>query len=105
MLWDKFLYKRASIACYKIIIIANGQKKCGWIRAFPLVIALIPLFFNKCVCAYATTHKCVCAYATTHKCVCAYATTHKCVCAYATTQIIVYNSRDIFTIEGNKDVK
>jgi hypothetical protein len=85
MLWDKFLYKRASIACYKIIIIANGQKKCGWIRAFPLVIALIPLFFNKCVCAYATTHKCV--------------------CAYATTQIIVYNSRDIFTIEGNKDVK
>ena len=51
MLWDKFLYKRASIACYKIIIIANGQKKCGWIRAFPLVIALIPLFFNKCVCA------------------------------------------------------
>jgi hypothetical protein len=75
MLWDKFLYKRASIACYKIIIIANGQKKCGWIRAFPLVIALIPLFFNKCVCTYATT------------------------------QIIVYNSRDIFTIEGNKDVK
>jgi len=75
MLWDKFLYKRASIACYKIIIIANGQKKCGWIRAFPLVIALIPLFFNKCVCAYVTT------------------------------QIIVYNSRDIFTIEGNKDVK
>lgn len=55
MLWDKFLYKRASIACYKIIIIANGQKKCGWIRAFPLVIALIPLFFNKCVCAYTTT--------------------------------------------------
>jgi hypothetical protein len=51
MLWDKFVYKRASIACYKIIIIANGQKKCGWIRAFPLVI------------------------------------------------------RDIFTIEGNKDVK
>jgi hypothetical protein len=75
MLWDKFLYKRASIACYKIIIIANGQKKCGWIRAFPLVIALIPLFFNKCVCVYATT------------------------------QITVYNSRDIFTIEGNKDVK